>query len=313
MNFLYMVGLTELEISELVKSPIKIAENTFITNDTELIRSLIPRKHIPVIGHLEYRFLTCGRPVIYKTGDALVNEAAHVEVVNLLREAHAILTSLWMTRDCCVNCDTGFALGLDNEHVHTNTLNLHYSLANGGKKKLVINLVDLEASCALAVQTFKGLKEQNKPQYTAMQKTTGRLNISTYHLQMARSADDLAIKVSTYCSFFESLFSTSTAELSHQLSERIAFSLSDNPMERLDIFKKIKKAYGIRSKTVHGDMIPVKELKDLISVAESCDEIARKIYYKIVSSPEVCALFEGTNEQIDNHMRELIFGLKAKF
>lgn len=313
MKFLYMVGLTELEISEVVKSPIKVAENTFITNDTKFIKSLIPSRHIPVIGHLEYGFLTSGRPVIYKTGDVLVNEAALVEVVNLLREAHAILTSLWMNQDCSVNCDTGFALGINSEHVHTNTLNLHYSFANGEKKQLTINLAELEASCALAVKTFKGLKEQNKPQYTAMQKTTGRINISTYHLQMARSADDLAIKVSTYCSFFEALFSTNTAELSHQLSERIAFSLSDSPHERLDIFKKIKKAYGIRSKTVHGDIIPAKELKDLINIAESCDEIARKVYYKIISSPEVCKLFEGTNEQIDNHMRELIFGLKAKF
>lgn len=311
MKFLYIVGLTDLHISSTIETPIKIASDIFITNNKELITLLIPKNKIPIIGLLEYEFLTSGIPVIFHTGECLIEEASHIEVINFLRSSHSILFSLWMTRDCSVNCDTGYAIGLDNEALHSNSLNLDYSFSNGKNSLLTIDLSELESACALADVAFKGLKEQNTPSHTTLQKKTGRINISTYHLQMARSANDLAIKVSTYCSFFESLFSTTTTELSHQLSERIAFFLTNTPHERLDIFKKTKKAYGIRSKAVHGDIIQEKDLKDLVATSQHCDSIARKIYYNLLTSKETHKLFEGTNETIDNHMRNLIFGITS--
>lgn len=309
MNYLYIVGLTDLEITESLAEPIKTADKTFITNNPSLIKSLIPNWQLSTLGRLEYNFLTCGRPVIYKKGEVLVEEGSHIEVINTLREAHALLTSLWMTKDCSVNCDTGFAIGLNNDGMHCNTLSLNYSLSNGKNKALKINQVELESACELSASTFKGLKEQNNPKHTALQKATGRVNISTYHLQMARSASDLAIKIATYCSFFESLFSTGNTELSHQLSERIAFFLSCDPHERLEIYKKTKKAYGIRSKAVHGDIISSSDLKELTETSKHCDEMARKIYTKIITSKEICELFEGPNELLDSYMRDLIFGV----
>jgi len=312
LNYLYIVGLSDLEITETLKTPIKTADKTFITNNPSFIKSLIPNWQIQTLGILEYNFLTCGRPVIFKIGDVLVEEGSHIETVNTLREAHAILTSLWMSRDCSVNCETGFAIGLNHDGMHSNTLNLNYSFADGTNKTLKINQAELESSCKLSASTFKGLKEQNNPKHTALQKTTGRINISTYHLQMARSANDLAIKIATYCSFFESLFSTSNTELAHQLSERIAFFLSRDPRERLEIYKKTKKAYGIRSKAVHGDIISDRDMKEIIETSKHCDELARKIYTKIITSKKIGELFEGPNEQLENCMRDLIFGVKEQ-
>ncbi|SCY35042.1 HEPN domain-containing protein [Pseudomonas sp. NFACC37-1] len=309
MNFLYITGLTDLKISDTLKHSIKTAKNTFITNNSSFIKSLIPHWQIPALGQLEYNFLTCGRPVIYTSGSVLAEEGTHIETINLLREAQAFLTALWMERDCSVNCDNGFAIGTDNPHIHSNSLSLYYSLAKGGTETLTLNQADIESASALSFSTFKGLKEQNKPTHTALQKSTGRINIASYHLQTARAASDLAIRISTYCSFFESLFSTNTVELSHQLAERIAFSLSSDPNERLEIFLKTKKAYNIRSKTVHGDIIPSKDVKNLIETSEHCDNIARKIYKKIITSDDMSRLFEGTNDAIEEHMRKLIFGI----
>lgn len=313
MKFLYIVGLTDLQISQTLVRPIKVADDTFITNNAKYVKSLIPPQHIPVLGLLEYNFLTSGRPVIYKTGSVLVEEGAHIEVINLLRGAHGFLLSLWMYRDSSVNCDTGFAIGLDSDGMHSNTLNFHYSFANGDKGVTTISQHDLERVCDISDKYFRGLKEQDDLPRTVLQKTTGRINISTYHLQMARSARDLAIKIATYCSFFESLFSTNTTELSHQLSERIAFSMTNDPHERLEIFTKTKKAYGVRSKTVHGDIIQPRELVGLIETAGHCDVIARKIYTKVITHPETYKLFESTNEKIDDHMRNLIFGITKAF
>jgi hypothetical protein len=308
-NFLYITGLTDLNISQTLKDPIKTAKNTFITNNPSLIKSKIPLWQIPALGQLEYNFLTSGIPVIYTTGSVLAEEGAQIEIINLLREAQAFLIALWLERDCNVNSDTGFAIGTDSTCIHSNSLSMHYSLAKGGKEKLTLNQEEIESACALSFNAFRGLKEQNNPAHTALQKSTGRINVASYHLQMARGASDLAIKISTYCSFFESLLSTNAVELSHQLAERIAFSLSNDPNERLEIFKRTKKAYSIRSKAVHGDIIPDKDIKDLIETSQHCDDIARKIYTKILTSDDIYHLFEGTNVAIEEHMRKLIFGI----
>lgn len=257
----------------------------------------------------EYSFLTDGRPVIFKKGNAMIAEASHLELINFLRDAHALLISLWMNRDSSANCDTGFAMGLDNDQIHTNNLTFHYSLANGNSKTTNITQDELKTICNNSEKYFIGLKEQNSPSQTVLVKTSGRVNISGYHLQMARATGDLAMKVAAYCTFFESLFSTSNAELSHQLSERIAFSLTEDPHERLEIFAKTKKAYGIRSKSVHGDVIQEKDLKSLIETAEHCDSTARKIYSKIITCTATHKLFNGSNEAIEDHMRNLIFGI----
>ncbi len=313
MNFLYIVGLTELQIKSTIQKPIRISADTFITNNPETIRTLIPNRQMPVMGMLEYSFLTDGRPVIFKTGNAMIAEASHLEVINFLRDAHALLISLWMDRDSSANCDTGFAIGTDNDEIHTNNLTFHYSFANGSNKTTLITQDDLEIICSNSEKYFRGLKEQESPSQTVLMKTTGRVNISSYHLQMARASGDLAMKVAAYCSFFESLFSTTSTELSHQLSERIAFSLTDDPHERLEIFTKTKRAYGIRSKSVHGDAIQEKDLKGLIETTEHCDSIARKIYSKVITCSETKKLFSDSNEAIEEHMRNLIFGIKKAF
>lgn len=313
MNFLYIVGLTDLQIKTTIQKPIRITNNTFITNNTAFIKSLIPDKQISFLGLLEYNFLTDGRPVIFKTENAINEEASHLELINFLRDAHALLISLWMTRDSSTNCDTGFVIGLDNDSIHTNTLTFHYSFADGNNRLTDITEVELDRMCSNAEKYFRGLKEHNSPSQTILTKPTGRVNISSYHLQMARAAGDLAMKVATYCSFFESLFSTNTTELSHQLSERIAFSLTDIPNERLEIFIETKKAYSIRSKIVHGDSIQEKDLKRLVETAVNCDEIARRLYTKVITCPEAYKLFESSNETIDNHMRNLIFGVTKAF
>ncbi|AZF20358.1 HEPN domain-containing protein [Pseudomonas sp. R3-52-08] len=313
MNFLYIVGLTELQIKSKIQKPIKISAETFITNNSELIKTLIPKHHIPVMGMFEYSFLTDGRPVLFKTGNAMIAEASHLELINFLRDAHALLISLWMNRDSSANCDTGFAIGVDNDQLHTNNLTFHYSLANGKSKTTIITQDELEKICSDSEKFFRGLKEQENDSQTVLIKTTGRINISSYHLQMARAAGDLAMKVASYCSFFESLFSTTSTELSHQLSERVAFSLSDDPYERLETFTKIKKAYNIRSKSVHGDVIQAKDLKGLIETAEYCDLIARKIYSKIITCPVTHKLFSEPNEKIEDHMRSLLFGITKAF
>lgn len=52
----------------------------------------------------------------------------------------------------------------------------------------------------------------------------------------------------------ETLLSTGTAEIAHQVSERVAVLIGNSSSERLDIYRTIKKLYDLRSRISHGDL-----------------------------------------------------------
>lgn len=100
---------------------------------------------------------------------------------------------------------------------------------------------------------------------------------SLFFLIFARSKGQLAIKIANYINSLECLFNTSNAELSHKMAERIALFIGSESNEKEKIYTKIKKAYSIRSKFVHGDIIN-KDLEELCEISTFLDEIIRKIY-----------------------------------
>lgn len=86
----------------------------------------------------------------------------------------------------------------------------------------------------------------------------------------ARGINALTIKVLMYITAMEALVSTSTAELSHQVAERVAILIGANVVERQTIYHDIKKGYNVRSKAAHGE--PLKgteqEVSDLLVILD---------------------------------------------
>ncbi len=159
---------------------------------------------------------------------------------------------------------------------------------------------------------FIGIRKQDELQMTAFQREAGRLNIAMLFMQHARSSSDLGQKIANYCSYFEALLSTASAELTHQLSERVAFLLRLEPHARLDLFKKMKRAYAVRSKVVHGDVVSRKQLPDLKEIAQNCDQTARELLLWIISNGELQVLFNnGENDALDDFMLKRVFGVEG--
>jgi hypothetical protein len=52
----------------------------------------------------------------------------------------------------------------------------------------------------------------------------------------------------------ESLLSTGNDEIAHQISERSAVLLRRSSRERLELYKEMKRLYGLRSRIAHGDI-----------------------------------------------------------
>lgn len=309
MRYIYITALIDFHISEKLKDPLKIKEGLFITNNPAHTTSHISTSSMLAIGSLEARYLTGSTPVIYKLDEQTDREAVHTEMVNFLREVQAFLTATWLIKDNSANCELGFAICSELQHVHSNALTLHYSDHSGNRKALSVDLSLLTEICALHRENFGGVREQDSPAHTSFRKSVWRLSRAMRFLQQARSSDDIGLKIANYCSFFEATLSTTSSELSHQLSERVAFFLRSSPDERLALFRCIKKAYNVRSKIVHGDILPQVTIDALVGISGNCDEAARQVTKKIIVNKELEKVFDATNDVLDSYMLNLIFGV----
>ncbi|SFW13157.1 hypothetical protein SAMN03159511_0658 [Pseudomonas sp. NFACC19-2] len=309
MKFVFVTALDYLSISQKIECEVGFNNHLKLTNDTSKISSFIAPYHASCMGSLEYSHLLSGRPVVYVERDLPSPHDVHDELVDFLREIQSLLGELWLWHDNSINCQQAFALARNASVVSSNCLPVFNSSATGEDIDIKITadeFIDIIRSRLVQIDSFK---ESNIPRQTSIRKSIGRLNVALYHLQSARNNRDLGLKIANYCSFFEALFSTDTAELSHQLSQRISFFLFDCPEKRLEMYRLTKKAYTVRSKTVHGDMLD-SSVSTLKSIAVHCDEVARGCLMKIFRDQSLFDIFNShSKEKVSNYLVEMVFGV----
>jgi hypothetical protein len=140
-----------------------------------------------------------------------------------------------------------------------------------------------------------------------LNKNFSRVSRGLLFVNQAREARNLAYKISNYCSALETVFSTDSAELSHKLSERIAYFLQ-NDFNKLTTFKLIKKAYSVRSKLTHGDTLDHRQIKVLDEISFEIDVILRFSFNKILKDQNLLTIFDSSNNIIDSYFENLLFG-----
>jgi hypothetical protein len=138
---------------------------------------------------------------------------------------------------------------------------------------------------------------------------SNRIERFIYFLQATRKEAHLPSKIAMYCTLLETLLSTDTTEITHKISERAARLLGSTFEERNDIFNFIKRAYSIRSSTVHGDKIS-KNLRDLEKqkeIALQFDQYLRNLFLLIIEDNEILKIFkEDNNEKLNKWFNRLI-------
>ncbi len=134
-----------------------------------------------------------------------------------------------------------------------------------------------------------------------------RISKSFNFIHNARISSILPERITNYISFFECLFSDSAPEISHRVSERVALYLANEFDERIMIYNKLKEAYGIRSKFIHGDDLNKKLDKKTALIEISCllDNYTRIILNKILNGDY--AIFNKNNEDLTLYFNKLIF------
>lgn len=120
--------------------------------------------------------------------------------------------------------------------------------------------------------------------------------------------EDLPHKVANYCTSFEALVSTNSTELAHQVSERVAVLIGDDSSEALDIYRNLKKAYGTRSKLVHGDQLAAAK-DQYLSEANNCDEYLRRLLRVVLTKENVARALEEKQEKVNEFFLNRLFGV----
>jgi len=312
MKYAILTALLDIEIDTLIEDPIEVSDDIVISNNPEYVKQYINPRQYSAIGDLELNCLLGGSPVLILEKEVETLQEAREEAVNVMRGGLGFLTAIWLEVDNSVNFELGFAVSQTTGHVHSNSLSYHFWTNIGQKKLLKLDQNELAKIAEAARQYFGAIRTEEEFEHTFQRKEVGRINIGVSFLMQARSARDLGMKIANYCSFFEAMLSSKNVELSHQMAERAAFYLCESAEERLTHYRKSKRAYGIRSKVVHGDSVSKNQLKELEDIAEHCDNVARNLMKRMMEDIAYkAALDSNNNEDLDLFMLNIIFGVNT--
>ena len=224
------------------------------------------------------------------------------------------LNVLWLVKDNAVNFELGFLQfpypgAPGGVRVSSNLLSAVFSKADGQKDLVVFSKEEIKK----AIQYYNLLYDGQASTILSPEVPLvpigdiTRLSRSLYFLQGARAAWHLPEKVAYYCTCFETLVSTNSTELAHQVAERVAALIGKDSSDSLQIYRNLKRAYGTRSKLVHGGKLSDGNDRYLSDSINS-DHYLRRLLYVLIENQEVMSAIEQNNEKVDQFFLEKIFG-----
>ena len=310
LNTFFVTALNNLEIRDLPSSPIEIREGLFLTNHVPLLEKLLQPTHLqPMIGSLEMHTLLSGKPVLVEQTTLDNGTRVQESLIKFLYTVQAFADSFWLQTDCAVDSELAFGVhfGKKGVQVDSNFLAVKYRDSGNASPTISIAIPLLKRSIKDYFARLEPVDEATFGLKTKFSKTATRFQIAVHHLHAARSADTLEMKLASYCSAFEALLSTSTTELSHQLSERISVLLFAEPKPRLECYRQAKRIYGIRSKVVHGSHISSKDQADLQELCKCADNWARSMANFYLKDSSFSELTDSANgEKMDDYFLGLL-------
>jgi hypothetical protein len=98
-----------------------------------------------------------------------------------------------------------------------------------------------------------------------------------------------------------------SGEITHKLSERIAYFVSSTPLEREELFKRAKKGYRLRSKVAHGCRLSDKTVEESPVYLLWTEDVVRRAITKILGDPALISKFLGDSRE--DYLRKLTLGI----
>lgn len=309
-TFRFISTLRFLSISEPMDYWVTLMPGIDVTNNKELIKEIIDEEFKNIAGLIEFEHFIETDALIY----CEIEEKHFRKGIDSDRALFiwllwldALLRDLWLIKDNAVICESAFCkMNTDKDTAWTrNYLSSTVSKSSGHLfQNIELTLEELKAWDNKSEQVQNYLFANDSTYNDSFTNTKfSRIGRSLRFIQAARTDTHPAVKLAHYCSAFESLFSTDSAELSHKLSERVAIFLKDYDYDPLVVFDDMKLFYGIRSKVSHGDSLKSNKEKQLSELSEKCDSYLREIINIVLANQELINIFDGKKEQFETFFK----------
>ncbi|SDE17507.1 hypothetical protein SAMN04490189_4560 [Pseudomonas koreensis] len=293
----------------------KIMPTLSIVVGREQIRKFIPRDLERFAGLIEYKHLMSANHLVVCEQEDLDNWDEDLTADQILHIwmlfVEWALQDSWLVKDNCFICEMAYCRLSHSGTIAWSNANLYAqsSTANGDRQALVtFNDAEFDLWASKGLQLRTQLHETGFSIYTpVISKEITRFARFLSFVQISRCASHPAMKISQMCSALESLFSTTTTELTHRLSERVAFFLGGSPVQMEENYQLMKKCYAVRSQVTHGSHVSKAFAKITPDLSEAMLVLLRDITFRILDEIECSSLVAGSDELIEEYFRKRLF------
>lgn len=315
MKFRFITILHNLELENINEKDINIFDNAYIstvkdeTLSTNLLYNTLGVHSINEFDNKLYFYINGNLPHIVNKEQ--MDEIGNQYNFSFLRKAQWFVEQLWRIKDNNIYIRDGFLVAFENEiedgFTYKSSLSEIYTKANNDRHPTMYSKEELleaiEDLISPKISDFNkdsfGGKYPSADHFFKSNKTP-RMTRAYYFILAARSNNALPMKIVMYCTALECFFTTGRGEITHKIAERVAVHLGTSKESKINLFKLIKKAYGVRSTLVHGSLL--KENKDeLEAITIQLDEILRSL---IIEESEV---FAKKDNELETYFNELLF------
>lgn len=311
----FFTSVNHLILSESTEVDIEVLPGLRLTNDKEIINSIVKDEFLECIGILEFNQLKKSHSLLYYKFEE--DDLKFFEVDNnmfllqlQLKWIDDFLKNSWLLFDNCIVIDTAYIMTMDGDKLTAADSLRHthiHSTCENELVDLILNKDDLKKLIEYhnTIESYLYEKSSSSNSFM-MEKNYSRIGRSLIFVKQAREAKNIAYKIANYCSAFETIFSTDNSELTYKLSERVAFFLKDD-LTISETFKSMKSAYAIRSKLTHGDVLSNKQIENIFDISKETDTILRRSLNKILQDDNLLNIFDSKSENVEKYFEKLIF------
>lgn len=318
MKYRFITILHNMELDRVTNKGIKIFPGARISNGSKVIsETMDTRLMYETLGfHSTNEF----KDTVYFYLDGEMKDIKMKEEMDrvgaeytflFLRQAQSFVHNLWEVKDNNVYVRDGFLLAYENQmedgFTFKASLSEIFTYSTGERKGSRFS----ENELATAIRNFEPPTKENydeesmggkfpRSQHLFKSEGSTRIKRADYFTIGARNSSILPMKIMSYCTALECLFTTGKSEVNHKMAERVACLLGTSAESKKRLFQVVKDAYNYRSSLVHGQALKGKD-DDLVSISQGLDDILRQL---LVNEHEI---FFKNDKEMDEFFINLLF------
>lgn len=286
-----------------------------IVNDPGYIRESLDSDFAFFAGRIEYEhLLEVDHLIVCRPEESSIWEGYnHSEpaVFCWLLWLSMLIEDSWLVKDNAIGCELAHCRFDNGSDIYWSSNGLYAQLSKTDGQTLVPTVFDQDEVQSWGNLSFelrdhlhgKGFSVFDSP----VSKKSTRFNRFLSFMASSRTMKHPSLKIAQICSALESLFSTSSSELTHRLSERVSHFLGGSSATMEERYQFMKKAYGIRSQVTHGSHIKASDIEASSGISQSLQDLCREIVFMVLRDPEKEDVVYGSNEKIEDYFRKQLF------